>query len=54
MWDEAASDGMKGGHDRLHARPGGQVLVTRIMTGARDIRPVDRPILDGLSVIFST
>jgi LuxR family quorum sensing-dependent transcriptional regulator len=54
MWDEAASDGMKGGLIVSAPGPSGHLLITRIMTGARDIRPVDRPILDGLSVIFST
>lgn len=54
LWEDAASDGMKGGMVVTTPGPGGQVLITRIMTGARDVRPADRPILDGLSVIFST
>jgi len=54
LWDDAASDGMRGGMVVTTPGPSGQVLITRIMTGARDIRPADRPILDGLSVIFST
>lgn len=54
LWGEAAADGMKGGLVITNPGPGGHVLITRIMTGETVIRPVDRPILDGLAVIYST
>ncbi len=54
LWGEAATDGMKGGLVITNPGPGGHVLITRIMTGETVIRPVDRPILDGLAVIYST
>lgn len=53
LWDDASADGMNGGMVVTTPGPNGQVLVTRLMTAAHEIRPVDRPILDGLSVIFS-
>ena len=54
LWGDAASAGMKGGLVITNPGPGGHVLITRIMTGETAIRPVDRPILDGIAVIYST
>ena len=54
MWGEAASAGMNGGLVISSPGPGGHLLITRIMTGEAVIRPTDRPILDGLAVIYST
>ncbi len=54
LWDEAAAGGMKGGLVITNPGPSGHVLITRIMTGEAVIRPTDRPILDGLAVIYST
>ncbi len=54
MWGEAESAGMKGGLVITNPGPSGHVLITRIMTGEAIIRPADRPIVDGLAVIYST
>ena len=54
LWAEASADGMNGGLVITNSGPAGHVLITRIMTEGRDIRPADRPILDGLAVIYST
>lgn len=54
MWGDAAAAGMSGGLVITNPGPEGHVLITRIMTGEAVIRPADRPILDGLAVIYST
>ena len=54
LWGDAAAGGMKGGLVITNPGPGGHTLITRIVTGDSIIRPVDRPILDGLAVIYST
>ena len=54
LWGDATQAGMKGGLVITNPGAGGHVLTTRIMTGETVIRPVDRPILDGLAVIYST
>ncbi len=54
LWGEAADAGMR---DALIIRslgPSGQVLITRMVTGEKLIRPGDRAILDSIAVVFST
>jgi LuxR family quorum sensing-dependent transcriptional regulator len=54
LWGEAAEQGM---HDGLIIRslgPAGEVLLTRMVTGDKMIRPADRAILDSIAVVFST
>ncbi len=54
LWGEAADAGMGEGFVSHAYGPGGELLVVRMMTGGRSIRPADRPLLDAVSIIFST
>jgi DNA-binding CsgD family transcriptional regulator len=54
LWGDAAAAGMKAGLVFSNPGPSGHVLITRIMTGETLIRPVDRPILDCMAVMYST
>jgi DNA-binding CsgD family transcriptional regulator len=54
MWGEAAANGMRDGLTVTSPGSEGQVLVTRLITDQRQIRSVDRPLLESLAIVFAT
>lgn len=54
LWGEAADAGMGEGLVSCAYGPGGELLLLRMTTAARTIRPADRPMLDAVAVVFST
>jgi LuxR family quorum sensing-dependent transcriptional regulator len=54
LWGEAAEAGMGEGLVSYAYGPGGELLVVRMTTAARRIRPADRPMLDAIAIVFST
>ena len=54
MWSDASQAGLNEGLVVVSNAPGGHVLLTRIMTEQKSIRPSDRAILDSVAICFAT